>query len=158
MSRPIPGHGTANRYAYGCRCKPCTRAASRADTQRRLDRMAGRPRQIPAGPAAEHARALLERGLTVTQVARESSLEPSTIRRLVNGQRQILAVNAAKVFAVPLNVRVAAGDVPSTGAVRRVRALYALGHLNREVATEAGLSRGHLCPGRGDLADAEGLR
>ncbi|MFD7995577.1 hypothetical protein [Streptomyces mexicanus] len=145
MSRPIPEHGTSNRYAYGCRCRPCTKAATRADAERKLDRLAGRPRQIPAAPAAEHARALLNRGLTVTQIARESGLEPSTIRRLVGGQKEILAVNAAKILAIPLNVRVTAGDVPAVGATRRIRALYALGHFNHLIAKEAGISRDAVC-------------
>ncbi|MFE1949973.1 hypothetical protein ACFW9D_05825 [Streptomyces sp. NPDC059524] len=145
MSRPIPPHGNANRYAYGCRCKACTKAASRADAQRKLDRLAGRPRTVDAGPAAEHAQKLLDSGLTFYQVGRESGLEPSTIRRLVNGQKMIRSVNADKVLAVPLNVRVTAGDVPSVGAVRRVRALYALGHLNWQIAAEAGVSRDGVC-------------
>lgn len=141
MSRPTPSHGTANRYSYGCRCKPCTKAASRADAERRLARMAGNPRQIPAGPAARHAQALLDRGLNWTQIGREAGLQPSTIRRLVQGQKAILAVNANKILAVPLDVRVSAGDVPAVGATRRIRALYALGHFNRVIAEEAGISR-----------------
>lgn len=141
MSRPIPGHGTANRYSYGCRCKPCTKAATRADAERKLARMSGNPRQIPAGPAARHAQALLDRGLTLTQIGRESGLQPSTIRRLVQGQKTILTVNANKILAVPLDVRVSAGDVPAVGATRRIRALYALGHLNWVIAQEAGISR-----------------
>jgi hypothetical protein len=64
---------------------------------------------------------------------------------LVNGQKQVLAVNAAKILAVPLNVRVSLGDVPSVGAIRRVRALYALGHLNWVIAKEAGISRDAVC-------------
>jgi plasmid maintenance system antidote protein VapI len=110
-----------------------------------LDRLAGRPRQIPAQPAAEHARKLLARDLTITQIAREAGLQPSTIRRLVEGQKSILAVNAEKVLSVPLDVRVSAGDVPAVGAVRRVRALYALGHLNYVIAREAGVSRDTVC-------------
>lgn len=145
MSRPIPEHGTANRYSYGCRCKPCTRAATRADAERKLARLSGRPRQIPADPAAEHARALLTRGLTLAQIGRESGLQASTIRRLVHGQKTILAVNAAKVLGVPLNVRVSLGDVPAVAATRRVRALYALGHLNWVIAQEAGVSRDTVC-------------
>lgn len=141
MSRPIPEHGTANRYSYGCRCKPCTKAASRADAERKLARLSGNPRQIPAGPAARHAQALLDRGLTLAQVGRESGLQPSTIRRLVHGQKTILAVNANKILAVPLNVRVSAGEVSAVGATRRIRALYALGHLNWVIAQEAGISR-----------------
>ncbi|MFR9794174.1 hypothetical protein ACL07V_37065 [Streptomyces sp. MB22_4] len=140
-TRPLAQHGTSNRYAYGCRCQPCTKAATRADAERKLDRLAGKPRQIPAQPAADHVRALMERGLTITQIGREAGWDPSSIRRLLLGQKEILAVNAAKVLAVPLDVRVSLGDVPAVGAIRRVRALYALGHLNWVIAKESGLSR-----------------
>jgi len=112
--------------------------------------MAGRPRQIPAAPASDHAKALKARGLTVSQIAREAGLEPSTIRRLIGGQREILATNAAKVLSIPLTVRVSLGDVPALGATRRIRALYALGHLNWRIAQEAGISRDavyHLAAG-----------
>ena len=63
----------------------------------------------------------------------------------MKGQPTILAVNAEKVLGVPLDVRVDAGDVPAVGAVRRVRALYALGHLNYVIAREAGISRDAVC-------------
>lgn len=145
MSRPIPPHGHPNRYAYGCRCTPCTRAATRADAERRLDRLDGRPRTIPAGPVQEHVRALLER-LTVQQIARESGVEPSTVRRLLSGvQRTVRRGTAGKLLAVPVTVRPVLGDVPSVGAVRRLRALYALGHFNRDIAAAAGVSRDAVC-------------
>lgn len=145
MSRPIPEHGTANRYSYGCRCKACTRAATRADAQRRLDRLAGRPRSVPAGPASAHVRALLGQGLTTWQIGRESGVEPSTVRRIAEGQNRALASTVEKLLAVPLTVRVSAGDVSSLGAVRRVRALYVLGHFNHAIAAEAGISRDAVC-------------
>ncbi|MER7089923.1 MULTISPECIES: hypothetical protein [Streptomyces rochei group] len=50
-------------------------------------------------------------------------------------------MNANKILAVPLNVRVSAGEVSAVGATRRIRALYALGHLNWVIAQEAGISR-----------------
>lgn len=142
MSRPIPQHGTANRYSYGCRCKPCTKAAVRADAERKLDRLAGRPRSVPAGPVIAHVRALADRGLTSWQIGREGDIEPSTVRRLIDGQQKtVWSRTAEKILAVPLSVRVSLGDVSSVGAVRRVRALYALGHFNHVIATEAGISR-----------------
>lgn len=151
MSRPIPPHGHPNRYAAGCRCEPCTKAASRADAERRLDRLAGRPRMVPAGPAAEHARQLVNQGLTFSQIDRESGVQASTVRRLLDGQLQIRRTTADKILRVPLKVRVTLGDVPACGAIRRVRALYALGHFNREIALVAGVSRdtiGYLAAGK----------
>lgn len=84
----------------------------------------------------------MDRGLTPWQIGRESGIEPSTVRRLAAGQQKtVWARTADKVLAVPLGVRVSLGDVPSVGAVRRVRALYALGHFNHVIASEAGVSR-----------------
>ncbi|QGZ53296.1 hypothetical protein GPZ77_34260 (plasmid) [Streptomyces sp. QHH-9511] len=145
MTRQLPPHGHANRYAYGCRCPQCTKAATRADAQRKLEKMAGRPRSVPAGPVTEHVRHLVARGLTPTQIAREAGLEASTIRRYAEGQVRVRRVNAEKVLGVPLDVRVSLGDVPAFGATRRVRALYALGHLNWEIAQTAGISRDAVC-------------
>ena len=142
MSRPIPEHGTANRYSYGCRCKPCTKAATRADAERKLARMAGRPRSVPAGPVIAHVQTLIGRGLTSWQIGREAGIEPSTVRRLAAAeQKTVWARTADKVLAVPLDVRVSLGDVSSLGATRRIRALYALGHFNHEIAARAGISR-----------------
>lgn len=142
MSRQIPEHGTSNRYSYGCRCKPCTKAATRADAERKLARLAGRPRSVPAGPVIEHVKALTDRGLTTWQIGREAGIEPSTVRRLAVGQQKtVWARTADRVLAVRLDVRVSLGDVSSVGAVRRIRALYALGHFNHEIAAKAGISR-----------------
>lgn len=146
MSRPIPPHGHPNRYAYGCRCAPCTRAATRADLERRMDRLAGRSREVPAGPSMEHVRKLSAARLTKQQIARETGVEPSTVARLLAGeQKTVMRTTEQKILAVPLDVRVTLGDVPALGAIRRVRALYALGHFNREIAAEAGVSRDMVC-------------
>lgn len=141
MSRPVPPHGHANRYAYGCRCGPCTKAAGRADLERRLDRMAGRPRRVPSAPAVAHIRLLMERGMSMAQIDAASNVPVTTVRRLVNGQASVSRVNAEKILQVPLGTRVTLGDVPACGATRRVRALYALGHFNHEIAAVSGLSR-----------------
>lgn len=146
MSRRISPHGTANRYSYGCRCQPCTKAATRADAERKLARLAGKPRSVPADPIGAHVKALTERGLTTWQIGRESGVEPSTVRRLLAGQQKtVWSRTADRILAVPLDVRVSLGDVPSVGAVRRVRALYALGHFNYEIASVAGISRDAVC-------------
>ena len=62
--RPIPGHGTEARYARGCHCQPCTRAAVREDQLRVLDRLQGRPRKIPSAPVVAHLNALRDQGMS----------------------------------------------------------------------------------------------
>ncbi|MCX4571582.1 hypothetical protein OOK48_35265 [Streptomyces viridodiastaticus] len=84
--------------------------------------------------------------MTTWQIGRESGVEPSTVRRLLSGQQKtVWSRTADKILSVPLDVRVSLGDVPSVGAVRRVRALYALGHFNYEIASAAGTSRDTVC-------------
>jgi hypothetical protein len=83
----------------------------------------------------------MQAGLTASQVAREAGVEVSTIRRLLAGQKSIRRATADKILGVPPGVRPSRGDVPSLGATRRVRALYALGHFNWAIAESAGISR-----------------
>lgn len=139
-------HGTEGTYKWrGCRCVRCTRAASRVDAERKLDRLSGRPRSVPAGPVTDHVRALIGRGLSSWQIGREASVQPNTVRRLAAGQVWVQSSTANRILAVPLDVRVSLGTVPAVGAIRRVRALYALGHLNRVIVQEAGVSKDAVC-------------
>jgi DNA-binding CsgD family transcriptional regulator len=113
--------------------------------------MAGRSRKVPTGPAREHAQKLLEQGLSMAQIYRASGVPVTTVQRLVRGQVNLRRENAEKILAVPLKVRVTLGDVSACGATRRVRALYALGHFNWEIALAAGVSRdtiGYLAVGK----------
>ncbi len=143
MSRPISPHGTANRYSYGCRCAPCSKAATRADAERKLDRLAGRPRTVPVDEVREHLSVLLGKGLTYSQIGElAGGISYKSIMRWSQGQSNtILAVKARQVLAVPLDAQAPSGDVPSVGSVRRLQALYALGHFNRVIAEETGLCR-----------------
>ncbi|WP_189554298.1 hypothetical protein [Streptomyces lavendofoliae] len=72
-------------------------------------------------------------------------METSTIRRLLAGQKTIRRTTTEKLLGVSLDVRPSVGDVPALGATRRVRALYALGHFNWEIAEAAGISRDAVC-------------
>ncbi|MET8746350.1 helix-turn-helix transcriptional regulator [Streptomyces sp. NPDC004728] len=107
--------------------------------------MAGRSRQVPAGPVREHVQKLLQQGLSMAQIDQASGVPATTVQRLVRGQVSLRRENAEKILRVPLNVRVTQGDVSACGATRRVRALYALGHFNREIALVAGVSRHAVC-------------
>ncbi|MFD8516516.1 hypothetical protein ACFV27_36930 [Streptomyces antimycoticus] len=67
------------------------------------------------------------------------------VRLLSGQQKMMLRTTADKILAVPVNVRVTLGDVPALGAMRRIRALYALGHFNRDIAAAAGVSKDAVC-------------
>ncbi|WP_346100445.1 hypothetical protein [Streptomyces olivaceiscleroticus] len=110
----------------------------RVDTECRMDRLAGRPRMVPAGPAAEHLRKLLST-LSGQQVARAAGVHPTVITRVASGERRMVQRGTAeKILAVPVTVRVTKGVVPTFGASRRVRALYALGYMYQDIAQAIG--------------------
>ncbi|WP_371099838.1 hypothetical protein [Streptomyces sp. PU_AKi4] len=86
---------------------------------------------------------LLGKGLTYSQIGElAGGISYKSIMRWSQGQSNtILAVKARQVLAVPLDAQAPSGDVPSVGSVRRLQALYALGHFNRVIAEETGLCR-----------------
>jgi hypothetical protein len=146
MSAQTAVHGTDLRYKQGCRCTPCTKEAVRADAQRKVDRLAGRPRILPSDEVCRHIQALLGVGLKPAQVAEASGMPRSSIARLVRGvQPTIHRATAEKILAVPVTVRPFTGDVPALGAIRRLRALYALGHFNQDIAAAVGMNRESVC-------------
>lgn len=151
-TRPIPPHGTPARYKGtptrpACRCIPCTRAAVRDDAQRTIDRLAGRPRRVPAGPVAEHILKLREARLSDTQIARAAGIHQTVVGAIL-GQRTVARRTAEKVLAVPLSHKATVGYVPALGATRRIRALYVQCHSPMAMARELGISHDYL----GDLA------
>ncbi|SCE16556.1 hypothetical protein GA0115250_144745 [Streptomyces sp. BvitLS-983] len=163
MSRPVPKgdpppHGHANRYVrWHCRCTPCTRAASRADAERRLDRLAGRSRKVSAEACAAHIAVLVAAGLSQQQIADAAGVWQVTVSRIRSGQRHVSRLTQDAILAVPVGCRPMKGQVSSVGAVRRLRALYALGHFARDIAERSGLSKdavADLVAGRPATLDA----
>lgn len=139
MSDHVPSPA---RYAAGCRCRPCTVSAVREDTRRRMDRLAGNPREVPAVAVLDHIQRLLARPMTYGQISALSGVAASTIRDLHVGEQKTLhRRNVAKILAVSLNAEITQGNVPALGAARRLQALYALGHFIYTIAEEAGISR-----------------
>lgn len=135
-------HGTSNNYACGCRCPRCTRAASRADAERRLDRLAGRPRSVPAEPVREHVMLLQKSGMSGCQIARAAGVSQTTVTNLALGHRGAMRRGTAqRIMTVRGVSQATSGNVSSLGSVRRIRALYALGHYQYEIAALTGLSR-----------------
>ncbi|MFF9787111.1 hypothetical protein [Streptomyces nigrescens] len=69
-------------------------------------------------------------------------MDPSAVRWALSGRKKaMLRGTAQKILSVPVGVQTTVGYVPSVGAVRRIQALYALGHFNQRIAEAAGLSR-----------------
>jgi hypothetical protein len=134
-------HGTVGRYKgtrsqEGCRCRPCTDAAVHEDARRVLDRLAGRPRSVPSGPAWQHILLLRKAGLNDAAIARAAGIGTRTsIARLGRS-------TADKILSVGLDHRPTVTEhVPATGAIRRVRAMFRLGHSGQHIADRAGMDR-----------------
>ena len=144
--RAVPPHGTSARYKGcksrpGCRCRPCTDAAVRDDQMRVLDRLAGNPRVVPSGPVVAHLRVLRSWGMSWAQIGHAAGLSEGVPRHHVtSGGPTMLRRTAEKLLAVQPGQFGESGWVVSVGTVRRVRALFALGHSRDELAQRLGLS------------------
>lgn len=148
MSRPIPDHGTGARYKGrrdlpGCRCGACTTAASRADAERRLDRLSGTPRAATPAVLAKvlkHLRQLASSDMSHAEIAKASGTSQSTVSQLLSGQRKaLMSSTATKLLRVRPTDRSATCMVSAVGAMRRLRALYWMGHGARVISSRTGL-------------------
>lgn len=146
MSRPLPPHGTPARYygtrtRPGCRCTPCRTTGARENKKRALERLAGNPRDVPAGPVIAHIKKLHER-MSYAQMEHASGVGRETIKKIAaTGVRTVRRENARRILAVPLDAPLEGGYIAALGSTRRLRALYALGHHVHVIAHETGLAR-----------------
>lgn len=103
--------GTTSGYNMGCRCPACTGARRDYERQRQRDRQAGNSRaRIPADSVVAHVRALGEAGMGYKTVADRAHCNPSTISRLLYGERHhISADTAARILAVRADLLALAG-------------------------------------------------
>lgn len=147
MSRPIPDHGTPARYRGnssrpGCRCTPCRRAAVREDALCTLERLSGNPRRVPAAPAWRHVEQLRARGFSDAEIARAANLDSPTLLSRLATQQRVGRDRAQRILAVPLDYEPPCQEfVPAIGVIRRVRALFSLGHSGPVIADRAGTDR-----------------
>lgn len=146
MSMVMPAHGTSARYHGrtdhpGCRCGPCRARAVRDDAERRLDRLAGRPRTIPADEVRQWLRSLAEH-MSHDQIAASARTAQSTVSQLISGQRKSVRSDTAdRLMRVRVSDRTETCMVPALGATRRVRALYAMAHGPSSLAAATWLHR-----------------
>lgn len=150
--KPLAQHGTharaCGRRASGispCRCQPCRAAKARYEKRLRFDAARGNPRVIDAGPVAEHLRTLRAAGTPWDRICEAGRLSTNSAWKLMTGrQAVILASTAARIFAIT-PVQGPTAPVAALGSVRRLRALYALGHGPATIVGACGLSRPFVC-------------
>ncbi|MFE9491450.1 hypothetical protein ACFYNF_34275 [Streptomyces sp. NPDC006641] len=139
MSRPMPPHGSWARYLGcksrpACRCRTCvqgTRRARKRDDFRRAQGISG---LVPAAPVAAHLRALVKAGRSFDGIAREAGVNVKTVSNAHAVRSPTLwRSTAAKLMSVRVSPDLTA-LVDATGAIRRLRALVAMGHSQQVLA------------------------
>ncbi|MFD7661018.1 hypothetical protein [Streptomyces sp. NPDC059788] len=136
-TKPLPPHGSTARAKgrpaagiKGCPCLPCRDAENRYNKRRRLLNGTGRTFMVPAAPVADHLRALFAAGAGWNQLRDVAESSNATISAILHGKvKQIRRTTANKFLAIrPGDATPPGRRVPAIGAIRRTRALLAIGH------------------------------
>jgi hypothetical protein len=144
-SRPLPDHGTQTRYKGArngnyppCRCTTCVRAHSLACKRRTLAHISGTPPLYPAEPLRAHVQALEAASMSRDLIARRARVSHATISYLMRGLGQsVRREKALRILAVQPGDFDALAERPVEGTMRRVRAMYYLGHAPKTIAAHA---------------------
>jgi hypothetical protein len=144
--RREPPHGTDARYKGArtrppCRCTPCTRAHRQADIKRELVRQRGGCNRVPIGEVLPHIQMLLDSGMSQTLIARQAGISQSLISYVITGRNKtVQTAKARRILAVQPRRFDGNAERPAVGSIRRVRALYSLGHGRAAISQGSGLS------------------
>ncbi|MEU6406178.1 hypothetical protein [Streptomyces sp. NPDC046985] len=99
-------HGEPSCADYGCTRPACLTAARKARRERDRDRAAGRRGRVDSEAAAQHALALRDHGLSAQDIADDSGVAVTLIRRLLRPAArrpvQVSRVTADAVLGIPL--------------------------------------------------------
>lgn len=126
-----------------------TAAARRYGQQWRADRAQGIARTVPAAPIRRHLELLVTQQASYRGIGEVSGVSVSVVARIAGGRQQTVSRRVADAL---LNVTAAdltrrpnpAGFVPKVGAVRRIRALQAIGHCARNIAAATTLTEAEV--------------
>ncbi|MFD8200025.1 hypothetical protein [Streptomyces sp. NPDC059701] len=164
-TRKLPPHGTEYRYCGpadkswpGCRCAKCTQAQARAGKARALARLRGEPPLYPGAPLVEHIKNLQASGMSYALIARRAQVADATISYLMRGlTKSCRRDKALRILAVKPADFDTSANRPAFMAVRRLRALYFIGHNPTTIAAAANLDAStvsHVANGRYATVDA----
>ncbi|MFF9309982.1 hypothetical protein ACF1BS_03635 [Streptomyces sp. NPDC014748] len=147
-AKPLPPHGTDARYKGNrtgtrppCRCDTCKRGHRHADLQRELRRQRGERNLVPIAEVLPHIHMLRASGMSQTLIARQAGVSQAVISYITTGRNKTVQVDKARrILAVQPRRFTGNAERPAIGSIRRVRALYSLGHSRADIAALSGLS------------------
>jgi hypothetical protein len=143
----IPPHGTAGRYQgprrhnrwQPCRCDLCRSAALRRAKTADLRRLRGVPGLVDRAAVADHVKLLLAAHWDRQEIADAAQLSRKTVFNVLNSSAATVQYATAQAL-LKLRPEDAPSWRPARGAMRRVRALSAMGWPLWWTAERAGLS------------------
>lgn len=150
MTKPLAPHGTYARFigrpaanVSGCRCDECRKEGRSYHMRREYLAATGRPLTVDATRTREHLQSLLAAGAGWNQLVAVSKSSSATISNIISGkQAKVRRSTESKFLPITIDqVIVATYSVASLGSVRKLRALAALGHSSRLLASRSGLSQ-----------------
>jgi hypothetical protein len=90
-------HPSRYHYNQGCKCRDCTRAAARYEQERQLDRLAGKPRRLPALGTRRRLQALCALGWDWYSLANHIGASHEVVRTWAMNNQFVYARTAATV-------------------------------------------------------------
>ncbi|WGM21841.1 hypothetical protein QEH68_06620 [Paenarthrobacter sp. OM7] len=147
-------HGTRLAYVVDkCRCRPCTDAATQAESNRNKQIAFGRydTGRVDATEVRAHILALMEAGVSMKRLGKIAGMAHSTISAVVYGRterghtayRRVHKDTAAKILAIQPSMENMAPNryIDSCGTIRRLQALVAIGWSQNRLCEQLGISR-----------------
>jgi DNA-binding CsgD family transcriptional regulator len=164
-TRKLPPHGTEYRYRGpvdgawpGCRCLKCTQAQARGGKARALARLRGEGPLYPGAPVVDHIQKLHASGMSYALIARRARVSDATVTYLVRGiTKNPKRDKALRILAVKPADFDTSANRPAFMSIRRLRALYFLGHNPTTIGAAAHLDPStisHVANGRYETVEA----
>lgn len=150
-------HGTRTAYVVDkCRCRPCTDAASADERARQRQQAFGRydSGRVDAEPVRAHMQYLMDNGISVKRIAALTGLALSTVGAIRWGRHErghapyprVKKTTADRILDLkPALEHMAPNSyIDSTGAIRRLQALVAIGWSQARLGRQLGVEPGNF--------------
>lgn len=145
-TRALPAHGTYARangshgYRPPCNCPPCRAVWNRTRKQQRVNRALGRPALVDSARARTHL-ATLTATMTWIRIAEKSGCSVSHLKTIAAGRMaQIRPTTERRILNTHPDPTDTGKQISPLGAMRRIQALYVLGHGHTAIHRATGIS------------------